>query len=145
MSQELDNLEHHAAAIDAEIAANNTAPDPAAVQAQQIAVGNSQYQQLIRQCLGMLVVASSMPYPVVREHYTPEAVNEIAEAIIAICDEYGIALQTWIGEGGGKLQVWVRLAMAAGVPLMGVLASLKQQQEKTVENTAENPPEVAPA
>ena len=135
---DLEQLEQQALILDQEVAQDNSIPDQQAAQAQILSLGNSQYQQLLKQCLGIIVVGASVPYPIVRDHYTPEVVNEIAAAIIAICDEYGISLQQWLGVGGGKMQAWLRLIMAAGLPAVGLLAAIKQQSEAQGSNNPTN-------
>lgn len=129
MSSELDALEIQAGALDTELAQENAIPDPSAGQAEQVAAGNQQLQPLLKQTLGMLVLAASSSYPFVRQHYTPAVVDEIASSIIALCDEYAIDLQSWMGQGGGRMQAWIRLALAAGLPLLGCLAALRQQKQ----------------
>ncbi len=127
MMSDLDVLERQAQQLDAEIADSNAIPDPALEQSAQIAAGNAQFQVLIKQALGMIVVGASVKYPFIREHYTPAQVEEITAAFIALCDEYGIDLSTWLGTGGGKMTAWIRLIMAAGLPLLGILGAIKDQ------------------
>lgn len=137
---DLDTLESQAAALDADIAAGNAIPDPAVEQAAQIAAGNAPFQPLLKQVIGIVVVGASAKWPAIREHYTPAAVDEIAASIVALCDEYAIDLQQWLGQGGGKLQAWLRLAMAAGLPLLGVLSALKAPSPAPVRDVPADTP-----
>lgn len=144
----LDILEQQAAALDAEIAADNTINDPAIEQAAQIAAGNAQFQPLIRQGLGMIVVMASQPYPFIRDHFTPQTVDNEACVLVKLADDYAIDLSAWLGQGGGRVMLWVEVIMAFGLPLMGCWASYQQfkanPQRAGVEVPVE-PPETTPA
>jgi len=145
---ELDQLEQKAIVLDNAVAADNAAPDPG-LPPSEIEVApsvNAEFHLLFKQAIGLLVLGVSSKYGFVRQHYTPQAVDEIAAAMIGLADEYGIDLQAWIGEGGGKLMAWVRLSMACGLPLLGCLEAFRQQaKEQGKEPPGETPQEVPPA
>lgn len=143
-----DVLEHQAAALDAEIAADNTIPDPAIEQAEQIAAGNAKFQPMIRQGLGMVVVLASQPYPFIRDHFTPQTVDNQASVLVKLADEYALDMSAWLGQDGGRVMLWVEVVMAFGLPLMGCWAAYQQSKHTPRASGVEVPvehPETTPA
>lgn len=128
--QDLKQLELEAAAIDAS-ATGQEFTEQAAIELPSV---NESYRGAIMQFLGFAVGLVNERVIFTRQHFTPDALDNIASSLIKVADVEGLDLNKLLGDPNSRIGAWLSLAFAVGMPSftfwLAIQEYKKQQQVK---------------
>lgn len=137
---ELQRLEREAAQIDAEL----NQQDHSETAAQEVISLNASYRGAILKFLGFAVGIVNERVSFTRQHFTGEALENIADSLIKVADVEGLDLNKLIGDPDSRIGAWFALAFSIGMPSFTFWLALQEYKKQTPAEPKPEPKQPAP-
>lgn len=130
---DFDALQAEAAAIDAELNNTEFAAPPAAAAASI----NENFRPAITKFLSFVVGFVNEKIPFTAQHFTGQAIDDIASSLIKVADIESVDLNKLIGDPNSRLGAWLTLAVAIGMPSFTFYLAIQEYKKQASDRAAE--------